>query len=146
MVSVQIRYVAPNFSASLVLMVANYFGKVEARVRFPQEAPIYMNREEIFSEVDKSNKRFDNYSEEERKKFFETIPSGWVGLSEIEKEEFVKQAFVEQAKRLFPDRQFFNLESDKNDVGGKFSDMSRQQVVDAATESAKQLQDWVNKV
>lgn len=98
-----------------------------------------MNRKEIFSEVDKSNKRFDNYSEEERKKFAETIPHGWIELSESE-----KQKFFEQSKRLFPDRQFFILESDKNDVGGRFADMSRQQVIDAATQSARQMCDWAN--
>jgi hypothetical protein len=57
----------------------------------------------------------------------------WVELTEEEKASFVKMA--NDVPVNCPT--VFNLESDKHDCGGRFAEMTREQVIAAAEESAE---------
>lgn len=59
----------------------------------------------------------------------------WIPLTDEEKELFTKM--VNKIPVGHPT--FFNLPSDRNDVGGKFAEMTNEQVMQAAEDSAKWL-------
>ena len=64
--------------------------------------------------------------------------SDWVELSQAEKDLFAKMA-----SEIPPHSPtFFNLKSDRNDCPSQFADMSREDVVNAATEAAKRITDF----
>jgi hypothetical protein len=58
----------------------------------------------------------------------------WVEISDAEKQEFKRLA-----NEVSSTPTFFNLESDKNDVGGHFAELTREEVCSAAESSAKWL-------
>lgn len=58
----------------------------------------------------------------------------WIEISDAEKQEFKKLA-----REVPSTPTFFNLESDKNDGGGRFAEMTREEVVLSAEKSARWL-------
>ena len=61
----------------------------------------------------------------------------WITLTDEERAEFVAMANDAELKNSVPT--VFNLESDKHDCGGKFAELSNEQILQAADESAKWL-------
>ena len=64
----------------------------------------------------------------------------WVEISDVEKQEFKRLA-----SEAISSPTFFNLDSDRNDVGGHFANLTREEVILAAESSARWLmENWVN--
>lgn len=63
----------------------------------------------------------------------------WVSLSEQEKTDFVSVS--RGATPQHPT--FFNLATDSKNAGGKFPDLSKEQIIDSAINAAKWLQEGV---
>lgn len=63
------------------------------------------------------------------------IMSKWIEITQEEKE--VMKKAMDNSKATSPT--FFNLRSDRNDYGGSFAEMTREQVIEAAEKAAKNL-------
>jgi hypothetical protein len=63
----------------------------------------------------------------------------WIELTQEDKDEFFAKANKPSSVPTM-----FNLQSDKNDVGGRFAEMSREEVLQAAEDSAKWLFKTIN--
>ncbi len=72
------------------------------------------DREAVFAAVDASSQRFEHFSDADREKFLK-----------LAREERVKMT-----------RQMFTLASDRDDVGGKFADLTEAEVIKAAEDAA----------
>ena len=59
--------------------------------------------------------------------------NSWVEISEKEKKVLVEA--IKHQRCSIP--QFFTLESDKNDVGGNFAEMSKEDILEAAKDSVR---------